>query len=315
MNVLITGGFGCIGSYVARDLLEAGDQVVIYDMAEDRSIPRMALSPEQADALPFERGDITDLPALLRVVQRRRIDRIVHLASWQVPACQENPPMALRVVSEGTVHVFEAQRIFELPRVVWASSVAVFGSPEDYGGKAVQNDDPHYPKFIYGANKSLCERYAVHYAEQYGCDLIGLRFTSVYGVGRTRGLSSFTTKMIEAAAFGEPYAVPFGDDIVDWQFVEDVSAAVCLALRAPAPKTRNFTVKGDYRTVREGVEYIQTLVPEAQLELEGGLFGIQWEYDASALERELGFAPQYTMERGIERTLERFRELRPILRP
>ena len=110
MNVLITGGFGCIGSYAARDLLNAGDQVVIYDMIDDRSIPRMAMPTEQAEALVFEPGDITDLPALLRVVKSRRIDRIVHLASWQVPACQANPPKALRVVSEGTINVFEAAR-------------------------------------------------------------------------------------------------------------------------------------------------------------------------------------------------------------
>ena len=315
MNVLITGGFGCIGSYAARDLLNAGNQVVIYDMVEDRTIPRMTMPTEQAEALVFEPGDITDLPALLRVVKSRRIDRIVHLASWQVPACQANPPRALRVVSEGTINVFEAARLFELPRVVWASSVAVFGSPDDYGGKAVTNDDPHYPKFIYGANKSLCERYAVHYVNEYGCDIIGLRFTSVYGVGRTRGLSSFTTKMIEAAAYDEPYTAPFGDDIVDWQYVEDVSSAVCLALTAPAPKTRNFTVKGDYRSVKEGVEHLRSLVPSARLDVEPGIFGIQWEYDASALERELGFSPQYTMERGIERALERFRELKPLLRP
>ncbi|MDA1192885.1 MAG: NAD(P)-dependent oxidoreductase [Candidatus Poribacteria bacterium] len=315
MNVLVTGGFGCIGTYVARDLLNAGESVVIYDMVEDHSIPKMVLSDDQIAALTFQPGDITDLPGILRAIKHHKIDKIVHLASWQVPACQANPPMALKIVSEGTINIFEAQRIFELPRVVWASSVAVFGSPEDYEGKQVQNDDPHFPKFIYGANKSLCERYALHYFDQYGCDTIGLRFTAVYGVGRTRGMSSFTTKMIEAAAYGESYTVPFGDDIVDWQYVEDVSASIVKSLGVPTTKTRSFTVKGDFRSVKAGVEYVKKLVPDADLTVQDGVFGIQWDYDATPLTEQVRFTPEYSMERGIERTLERFREIKQLLRP
>ena len=315
VNVLITGGFGCIGSYVIRDLLRAGETAVVYDLLEDHTIPRMVLTPQEIDQIRFVQGDITDLPSIMRAVKVEKIDRIVHLASWQVPACQANPAMALRVVCEGTVNIFEAQRVFELPRLVWASSVAVFGSPADYGGNRVTNDDPHYPKFVYGACKSLCERYADHYFAEYGCDNIGLRFTSVYGVGRTRGMSSFTTKMIEAAAYGESYAVPFGDDIVDWQFVEDVATVVTTALAAATTRTRTFTVKGDYRSVQDGVDAVRALAPGADLSVEGGVFGIQWDYDASALEDELGFVPAYGMEAGIQHTLDRFAELRPMLRP
>lgn len=315
MNVLITGGFGCIGSYVIRDLLRAGETAVVYDLVEDHTIPRMVMTPSEIDQIRFVQGDITDLPSFLRALKTEKIDRVVHLASWQVPACQANPAMALRVVCEGTVNIFEAQRLTEIPRLVWASSVAVFGSPDDYGGKQVGNDAPHYPKFIYGACKSLCERYAEHYFAEYDCDNIGLRFTSVYGVGRTRGMSSFTTKMIEAAAYGESYTAPFGDDIVDWQYVEDVATVIATALTAPTTKTRCFTVKGDYRSVKEGVDAVKRLVPDADISVEGGVFGIQWDYDASTLRDELGFQPVYGMEAGIEHTLARFRELKPLLRP
>jgi nucleoside-diphosphate-sugar epimerase len=315
MTVLVTGGFGCIGSYTVRDLLAAGEQVVVYDIAEDHTIPRMVMAGAEIGNVRFVQGDVTDLPSVLRAVKEHHVERIVHLASWQVPAANANPPMALRNICEGTIHMFEAQRLFGLPRVVWASSVAVFGSPEDYGHQTVRNDDPHYPKFVYGACKSLAEFYAQFYHDNYGCDIIGLRFTAVYGVGRTRGRSSFTTRMIEAAAYGEPYDVPFGDDVVDWQYVEDVSRSICMALRAPATKTRAFTVKGDYRAVREGVQYLLRLVPGAALTVSDGVFGLQWDYDATPLAEQVGFTPQYSMEQGIERTLQRFRELRPLLRP
>ena len=176
MAYLITGGMGCIGSYVIRDLLNAGEKIIVYDFIQDLTIPRMVLTEEQLEQFTFVQGDITDLPHVLRTVQEHQIDRIIHLASWQVPACDANPPQALKIVCEGTINMFEAARIFGLKRVVWASSVAVFGSPEDYNYQQIENDAPHYPKFIYGACKSMNERYAAHYFDNYGVDTIGLRF-------------------------------------------------------------------------------------------------------------------------------------------
>jgi nucleoside-diphosphate-sugar epimerase len=309
MTYLITGGFGCIGTYVIRDLLNAGEKIVVYDFAHDLTIPKLVLTPEQCEGFTFVQGDITDLPHVLRTVKEHDIDRIIHLASWQVPACQANPPQALKVVCEGTINMFEAARIFELKRIVWASSVAVFGAPEDYNHQQIANDAPHFPKFIYGACKSLNERYAEHYFNEYGVDSIGLRFTAVYGVGRTRGMSSFSTKMIENVALGQPAVVPFGDDAVDWQYVEDVSRSIVMSCTCPPTKTRVFSVKGGIRAVKEGADYLKQIVPDAQITLEPGIFGISWDYDATPIAGEIGFTPAYTMERGIFKTLNRFREL------
>ena len=307
MAYLITGGFGCIGTYVIRDLLAAGEKVVVYDFAYDLTIPKMVLTEAELEGFTFVQGDITDLPQLLRTCQTHEIDRVIHLASWQVPACDANPPQALKVVCEGTINVLEAARIFNLKRVIWASSVAVFGAPEDYGHAQIRNDAAHYPKFIYGACKSLNERYAAHYFDAYGVDSIGLRFTAVYGVGRTRGRSSFTTQLIEDVAFGRPHRCPFGDDSVDWQYVEDVSRSIVVAATCPPTRTRVFNVKGGIRPVSEGVDYLKALVPAAEITLAPGTFGISWDYDATAIEREIGFTPAYTMEQGVLKTLNLFR--------
>ena len=126
MAYLLTGGMGCIGTYVIRDLLAAGEKVVVYDFAYDLTIPKMVLTDEQIEGFTFVQGDITDLPHVLRTVQEHEIDRVIHLASWQVPACNANPPQALKVVCEGTINILEAARIFNLKRVVWASSVCSF---------------------------------------------------------------------------------------------------------------------------------------------------------------------------------------------
>ena len=309
MAYLITGGMGCIGSYVIRDLLNAGEKLIVYDSIHDLTIPKLVLTPEQLERFTFVQGDITDLPHVLRTVKEHNIDRIIHLASWQVPACNANPPHALRVVCDGTINMFEAARIFNLKRVVWASTVAVFGTPEDYNHQRIENDAPHFPKFIYGACKSLNERYASYYFDNYNVDIIGLRFTAVYGVGRTRGMSSFSTKMIEDVALGRQSVVPFGDDTVDWQYVEDVSRSIAMACTCPTTKTRAFNVKGGIRPVREGAAYLKRLVPDAEITLEPGVFGISWDYDATPIAEEIGFTSTYTMEQGILKTFNRFREL------
>ena len=318
MAYLITGGFGCIGTYVIRDLLNAGEQIVVYDSVYDLTIPKLVLTEEQLEQFTFVQGDITDLPHVLRTTKAHDIDRIIHLASWQVPACQANPPQALKIVCEGTINMFETARLLNLKRVVWASSVAVFGAPEDYNFQPIDNEAPHFPKFIYGACKSLNERYATHYFNEYGVDTIGLRFTAVYGVGRTRGMSSFSTKMIENVALGHPAVVPFGDDTIDWQYVEDVSRSIVMSCICPLTKTHTFSVKGGLRSVKEGVAYLKQIVPDAQITLEPGVFGISWDYDATPISKEIGFTPAYTMEQGILKTLNRFRELaglEPIREP
>lgn len=310
MRVLITGVWGCIGTYVARDLVRAGIAVVGYDAVDDRRVPKMVLTEEEEGAVRFVLGDITDFPHLLRTLKGEGITHVVHLAALQIPASHANPPLALRVNAEGTILLLEAARLLGLERVVWASSVAVFGPPERYPHRPIPNDASHYPTTFYGACKSLAERYAELYAQEYGVDSIGFRFTAVYGVGRLRGKSSFTTKMIEAAATGRAYRVPFGDDVVDWQYVEDVSALVVRALTVPPPRCKVFNTSGQVRRVQEGVEYLRQLVPNAPLEVEPGLFGLVWEYDITPLEQEIGLPRRTSMEEGIRQTLERFRQLK-----
>ena len=79
MAYLITGGMGCIGTYVIRDLLTAGEKVVVYDFAYDLTIPKMVLTDEHLEGFTFVQGDITDLPHILRTIQEHEIDRVIHL--------------------------------------------------------------------------------------------------------------------------------------------------------------------------------------------------------------------------------------------
>jgi len=122
--------------------------------------------------------------------------------------------------------------------------------------------------------------------------------------------------MIECAAYGKPYTVPFGDDVIDWQYVEDISRMILQALNLPhKTKTRVFNTQGDVRPVVEGVKYLKTLAPEADLKIEAGVFGIPWSYGTAPLENEIGFKPRYSMEEGVKKTYEGFNSRRLLSHP
>src|SRR5215831_3926511 len=134
MRVLLTGGYGCIGSWIVRNLLERGHQVWIYDLKEDPRRLRLLLPEDQVARVGFLRGDVTDLARLRQAVGQHGITHLVHLAGLQVPVCRADPLLGARVNVLGTLAVFEAVRQSggQVQRLVYASSAAVFGPPDSY---------------------------------------------------------------------------------------------------------------------------------------------------------------------------------------
>src|SRR5262249_30870348 len=129
MRVLLTGGYGCIGSWIVRNLFERGDQAWIYDLKEDPRRLRLLLSDDQLRQVAFVQGDVTDLKGLTSALTNHRITHVVHLAGLQVPVCRADPILGARVNVLGTLAVFEAVRALQgqVQRLGYASSPAALG--------------------------------------------------------------------------------------------------------------------------------------------------------------------------------------------
>jgi nucleoside-diphosphate-sugar epimerase len=110
MRVLLTGGYGCIGSWVVSNLLERGDRAWIYDLEEDPRRLRLILPDEKLREIGFVQGDVTDLSESRRAIQRHQITHVVHLAGLQVPVCRADPMLGARFNVLGTLAIFEAVR-------------------------------------------------------------------------------------------------------------------------------------------------------------------------------------------------------------
>lgn len=305
MSYMVTGGTGFIGSYISRELVRRGEKVIAHELLPNTTVMESIMSPEEMGEIVVTQGDISDFVQLARVIKEHAIERIIHLASTVHPQSDLNPPLAEKVINLGMVNVLECARLFDLKKIVWASTVGVFG-PSEKG--LILNEDPHNPPMVYGACKSHCEFLAKHYRKSWGVDHIGLRPTIVYGPGRERGISSFVQKLMAEPAVGTPTVVPFGDAVIDWQYVEDIASLFVKCSTIGPTKTQVYNVKGDVRSVREAKEYVLSLLPDADITLEpGDLFAGDFRVDDSELQAEIGFSPEYTMEKGILATINFFR--------
>jgi nucleoside-diphosphate-sugar epimerase len=316
MRVLITGGYGCIGSWIIRNLLARGERVWVYDLREDTRRLRLILPVDQMSHVGFIEGNVTDLHVLRRAVDVNGITHIIHLAGLQVPTCRADPMLGAAVNVVGTLAVFEAVRLARplVERLVYASSSAVYGPPDLYypEGKSrpLQDDAPLVPSTHYGVFKCCNEGNARIYYQDFGLSSIGLRPWTVYGVGRDFGMTSEPTKAIKSAALGRPYAISYGGR-QDLQYADDVAKVFVRALEAPFQGTKAYNLRGWVVDLATFHRALCTVAPEAAKLVTFGerQLGIAYDLDDSALQRDLGPVPSTPLEDGIRQTYEMFREL------
>lgn len=312
MNVLLTGGYGCIGSWIARDLLGRGDRVWIYDLKEDPKRLRLILPEEAVRRIRFVPGDVTDLARLRETLEANAITHVVHLAGLQVPVCRADPILGARVNVIGTLAVFEAVRQLgaQVRRLVYTSSAAVFGPPAAYGPDPLPDEVPLVPSTHYGVFKCANEGNARIYYQDFGLSSTGLRPWTVYGVGRDFGMTSEPTKAIKSLALGRPYHISYGG-VQDMQYVEDVAGCVVRCLERPYEGAKSYNLRGDVVDMPTLHRALCAVEPTAERLITHGerQIAIAYDLDDAALQRDLGPMPRTPLEEGIRRTLGMFREL------
>jgi nucleoside-diphosphate-sugar epimerase len=312
VRVLLTGGYGCIGAWIVRNLLERGDQVWIYDLKEDSRRLRLLLDEEQIRKVGFIQGDVTDLAGLQRAIAEQRISHLVHLAGLQVPICRADPLLGAKVNVLGTLAVFEAvrQSAGQVQRLVYLSSAAVFGPPHEYSAGPLADDVLLTPTTHYGVFKCYNEGNARVYFQDHGLSSIGLRPWTVYGVGRDFGMTSEPTKAIKSLALNRPYHISYGG-WQDLQYVDDVAKICVCCLEAPFQGAKSYNLRGHVVDLPTFHRALVEVEPAAAKLVTFGekQIPIAYDLDDSALERDVGLMPRTPLVEGIRQTLEMFRAL------
>jgi len=274
-NVLVTGGTGLLGGPTVRKLLSLGHNVVAYDLT-----PNLDNLGDAQDHVEVVRGDIANLPSLMRVVKGKKIERVIHLAGFIKHQSIADPLGAVMANAAATSYLCELGVAFDLERIVWASTAGVYGRRDQYpDGARVTETDLVGPSSPYGATKVACEQIAQNYRDNQGLDVVGFRLAYVYGLGRLTGATGRFNDMLRRLALGESATFPAlaGGPSSSWQpvFNEDMAEVFCEATFAPTTEHTIFNAPVDETlTVDESMATLRELVPGAQVELSPDAVGM-----------------------------------------
>jgi UDP-glucose 4-epimerase len=237
MNILIIGGAGYIGSHVAREFLDQGHEVTVFDNLS--SGLRENLFPEAR----FVYGTIMDYTGLLQAAQSAPFDALVHLAAFKAAGESMVQPEKYSINNiNGTMHILNAAAAAGIKHIVFSSSAAVYGEPEYL---PVDEKHPQNPENYYGFTKLEIERFLSWYDKLKGIRFASLRYFNAAGYdvkGRITGLEQNPANLIpvimEAAlgirerleVFGDDYDTPDGTCIRDYIHVSDLALGHAAAL-------------------------------------------------------------------------------------
>ena len=178
MRVLVTGGAGYIGSIVAQQLLDRGDEVTVLD-----SLYRghRAAIPEGA---AFEHVDLLDVEATRRAVDQG-FDGVLHFAALAlVGESVANPERYYHGNVVASLHLLDAMRAAGVKRLVFSSTCATYGEPENV---PISEDEPPSPVNAYGNSKLAVDRMLADEARAHGLGAISLRYFNVGGASGPLG--------------------------------------------------------------------------------------------------------------------------------
>ncbi|NES18030.1 MAG: NAD-dependent epimerase/dehydratase family protein [Symploca sp. SIO3E6] len=301
MHFIVTGGAGFIGSHLTEQLLLDGHTVTVVDNLSTGSLNNLPEHPSlkilHKNILEFQPEDFT-----------KTVDGIAHLAatpsvtdSWLQPLAAHHNNLS------ATIAVIQLCQALNIPKLVFASSAAVYGDKTQLPISETQETSPISP---YGLQKLASEQYANLFAQQLGLSFIALRFFNVFGPRQLpnspySGVISIFTKAMQQnlpiTIYGD------GKQTRDFICVKDVALAITKALTISVPS-------GAYQVCNVGTGK-QTSLLEL-VNILKNCFG-QWnseisfnaarpgdiqhsQADISRISSLLGFAPQWSVEAGID---------------
>jgi UDP-glucuronate 4-epimerase len=233
MKILVTGNAGFIGYFVAKALLQRGDEVIGFDSVNayyDPSLKEARLkileeTARKANATyGFIRADLADMGEVEACFAGHRFDRVIHLAGQAgVRHSINNPHDYVRSNLVAFTNILEACRHNAVPQLTYASTSSVYGA--NTAMPFSEHHSANHPLQFYAATKRANELMAHAYSHMFGLPTTGLRFFTVYGPwGRPdMALFLFTKNILE----GKPITVfNYGKHSRDFTYVDDIVEGV-----------------------------------------------------------------------------------------
>lgn len=300
MKVLITGGYGFIGSHVADRFSKEGYEVFIIDNLA---------TGKKANVQVKHRGYVLDVqdPKCEEVFRAYRFDVVVHLAAQvSVSKSVVNPQLDAEANVVGLVNMLDLSVKYGVKRFLYASSAAVYGLE---GNIPHPEDDPAEPIAPYGISKYVNEIYANKWSELYKLSTIGFRFSNVYGPRQNhQGEGGVVSIFINDSLNNRPLKL-YGDgkQTRDFIYVEDVVDAMYRSVHSTIEGVYNLSTN-EAQSVNDLIEVLSKLQPNIKVQQKPPRDKdiLHSRLDNRAIMHDLDWSPLYSFEEGIERTYAYF---------
>jgi nucleoside-diphosphate-sugar epimerase len=306
---LITGIGGFIGSSLARELLQRGEQVRGVD---NFSTGRRENLTQILGRIDFREADLLDLDAMKSACAS--VDYVLHQAAIpSVPKSVLDPLGSNRANVDGTLNLLVAARDAKVKRVVYAASSSAYGDTPTLPKHEGMTPDPISP---YAVAKLASERYMISFYRCYGLETVSLRYFNIFGPRQDPSspysgvLAKFITMMLggkQPTIFGD------GEQSRDFTYIDNAVEANLLACKAPAAQAAGkvFNIATGRRiTLNETFKLLQNLTSYSGSPIYGDERGGDIKHslaDISSAETNLGYKPKVNFEDGLKRTVDWYR--------
>lgn len=301
MHFIVTGGAGFIGSHVSEQLLSEGHHVTVVDNLTTGNLQNLPTHPY----LKILQKDISicqpeDFP--------NKIDGIAHLAATpSVTDSWLHPLEAHHNNLSATIAVIQLCQALKVPRLVFASSAAVYGNPTTLPISEAQETSPISP---YGLQKLVSEQYASLFAQHLGFSFVGLRFFNVFGPRQfpNSQYSGVISIFVSAMQQGLPITI-YGDGTQtrDFIYVKDVANGFATSLTTPLDSGSSLICNlgtGKSTSLVQLVDILKTCFPDWHSDIKfapARLGDIQHSLaNISNASSYLGFTPQWSAQSGLQ---------------
>ena len=311
-KVLIIGGLGFIGYHLSRELLQAGHKITLYDTftsyhTSEKSVYLPYLNIRLADLndrAEIIKGDVRDTNHLINTIREQKIEILINLAAVPLAiASNQMTHEAIEVNLNGIVSILNAIRATDsVERFVYTSSSFVYGN---FLKVPVAEDHPTEPMDVYGGTKLAGEVLTKSFGKKFGIEYTIIRPSAAYGP--TDSNRRVTQIFLENALSGKPLILhDEGMGKVDFTYIKDLATGFALAATSPNAKNETFNItRGEGRTMRELSDILKKLMPTVTM-IERPSEEVRPKRGAleiSKAKKLLGYAPQYSLEKGMEEYL------------
>jgi nucleoside-diphosphate-sugar epimerase len=257
VKILVYGGTGFIGHRVLRKLVERGHDVAAFDI--NPSLP--AADADLLAKVQLHRGDITLMDDVIETMLTVKPDHVLNLAYLMGAG---DPHLGVRLNVLGMDNCFEAARLCGIKRVVYASSLTVYGLQSNFGDRPVVESDYRLGDGLYAASKIYNEHQAEWYSAAYNMHITGLRAAHVTGWDKVRG-STDHVKAITEPARGNAVQFPFKDAMRLPIHVQDAAEMFVRLTVAESSEYPVYNSGGYGLSMGEIAELVTRFLPDARI--------------------------------------------------